>query len=489
MSRAASLLRGSGFYALGNLAPKLMALALIPIYTYLLSERQYGIVTYVTSLAAIMLALTELGFRSSVLRFYFDYEGDPARLKRFLGTSAGFLIAVGLLLTVAALATGKYWGPLLVKDTSMGFWPFLALGVLIAFCQLSHVVPMAMLRASERAGLYAILQIGEYLLIAGLVVLALVGIERSARAALWARFIAVAVFFVIMSVLIWRKARPALDLPMLKRSLIYGLPLTAHAVANWSQTFLDRVLLERMTSLDRVGLYSLGYNIGMLMSAINLAFNRAFLPYHLREVKNNPDAKRHLARVAEDYWAYLGLAAAFGVLFAREGIMLLTPERFYEAHRVVPWVIGGYLAHGMYYPLINNLLLLKRTGMIPLATAASAGLNVLLNLYWIPRWNIVGAAAATCASYLLLTLIVYLWSQRLNPMPYRLRRVALVLGSYAVIGLGVHLIQLRPDQLLAPLAIKAAVLVGYFWLLKALGAIDPRRALSLIRDALGRSAR
>ena len=87
------------------------------------------------------------------------------------------------------------------------------------------------------------------------------------------------------------------------------------------------------------------------------------------------------------------------------------------------------------------VVILGRTGRTEFnfpATIAALVVNVALNLVLVPPLGIVGAGLALVASYLVVVALMYVFTQRLFPVPYewgRLARVVLV-SAALVVGLG-----------------------------------------------------
>jgi O-antigen/teichoic acid export membrane protein len=99
----------------------------------------------------------------------------------------------------------------------------------------------------------------------------------------------------------------------------------------------------------------------------------------------------------------------------------------------------------------------------------AAAINVLLNILLIPRFGIVGAAAATGLGHLVSLIGLYALSQRVLPIPYeraRLTVVVLVTGGMVALAPQVETGSLAKDLLL-----KSGLLVLYGLALMAFRAI------------------
>lgn len=116
--------------------------------------------------------------------------------------------------------------------------------------------------------------------------------------------------------------------------------------------------------------------------------------------------------------------------FAQE-ILFMRGED-YSAGWPVFWILyGGSICLGLDDIFSSHLLGKKRPHWNTRVSGAMLAANVFLNLWWIPRWGIVGAAAATTVAYaggMLLTGGLVLWESRISPWqllprPYDLVRM------------------------------------------------------------------
>ncbi|WP_336338326.1 flippase [Haloarcula brevis] len=97
-----------------------------------------------------------------------------------------------------------------------------------------------------------------------------------------------------------------------------------------------------------------------------------------------------------------------------------------------------------------------------IATVVSLSTNVVLNLFLVPRYGLVGAAAATLVSVTVNTLLLWYYLERLTPVRFPVRDVGWTVA--AALGMGVALFGLvrvlsveTPATLVAAIAVSAVV--------------------------------
>jgi len=110
---------------------------------------------------------------------------------------------------------------------------------------------------------------------------------------------------------------------------------------------------------------------------------------------------------------YIVVAMCVGLLTVGADALLLLAGPDKAASAPVFVLIGiNYALDGLFGICFAGLLLYKRSGLVLSMTFSAAMLNVLLNLFWIPAYGVMGAVYATFASFILLTVLHYITCPR-----------------------------------------------------------------------------
>ncbi|KPK69200.1 hypothetical protein AMJ82_06210 [candidate division TA06 bacterium SM23_40] len=225
--------------------------------------------------------------------------------------------------------------------------------------------------------------------------------------------------------------------------LRFGLPFVPSGLALWILTLADRYYLERLADFTEVGLYSLGYQVGMVIVLVLMAFQLAW-PQYAFSVSRRPDAPVLYASVLRLYAFILVTVAFIIALFSRQIIGLISPPEFLPAAAVVPLVLASYICYGSYLVFSVGIMLAERTSFNMLVAGGAALLNLGLNLLVIPRYGMMGAAWTTLISYGALAVGMYVVSQRCYRIPYAPgRALAILILAAALYLLGMRV--LPPD--------------------------------------------
>jgi O-antigen/teichoic acid export membrane protein len=113
----------------------------------------------------------------------------------------------------------------------------------------------------------------------------------------------------------------------------------------------------------------------------------------------------------------------------------LAPELYRIGVSVVPVILFAYIVYGLSYPLNVGIMIKDQTRFLPLVGWLAAGVCLGLNLWWIPRYGMSGAAWATVAAYAIWTGGIAWVSLRIYPIHYSLHQIGWIVVS-VVVGYG-----------------------------------------------------
>jgi O-antigen/teichoic acid export membrane protein len=129
-----------------------------------------------------------------------------------------------------------------------------------------------------------------------------------------------------------------------------------------------------------------------------------------------------------EYYCFVLVIAALGLsICIKELLSLIATAGFQAAYKVVPVVALAYVFQGTNRFFLAGTYIAKKTMRLGPVGLASAGANIGLNLLLIPRYGMLGAAWATAFSFLFMSVLSLVVSQRVYRIPYAFTRVIVVL--------------------------------------------------------------
>jgi O-antigen/teichoic acid export membrane protein len=200
-----------------------------------------------------------------------------------------------------------------------------------------------------------------------------------------------------------RRLRPSLS--VLRRQVRYG-------VRNYTGTLMwlfllqsDLVLCNDFLGSRPTGVYSIAVSLGLpitLLASVagTLVFQRVSADHDRRNRIDNTN------RVVRLLVPLIGSAVVFIAVVSRWLIPLAYGRRFDGAVSALAILMPGLFILGLETVLMNFLAGEGSPAIVYRAPFVGLLLNVLVNLFVIPRWGIDGAAATSSVSYLVVFLLV-----------------------------------------------------------------------------------
>ena len=208
-----------------------------------------------------------------------------------------------------------------------------------------------------------------------------------------------------------------------KDALVFGIPLIPHAFGGWVITWIDRIFINSMVSVAATGIYTVGYQVGMIIGLLAISFNRAWTPFLFEKLKeNNSASKLRIVKFTYLYGVGIIVLALALSLVAPWFLEFFVSKDFHCAYKYVFWIALGYAANGMYFMVVNYIFYVKKTYILAWVTFFSAGINIVLNYFFIKANGAIGAAQATTITFFISFILTWILSARVYKMPWLLYR-------------------------------------------------------------------
>lgn len=407
---------------------------------------------------------------------YLPHETDPQKRRALYGFHLGFAMLCALPLT--ALSCGA-----LVSTGVFTIWQAAALGLYVLVFQLD-MLSRSWLQAGQRIGELAIYdslcQLLSFVLLCAVLLLRL-----PPEVALTALLAGILFNVVRLQRRIIREGGlPSLmPPPHFARHLFFGLATAPLGLLMWGMQSADYYLVEYYLGQGELGIYALCYALTFSLAGVITLLHSMLYPALAAHwgAQRQSGEEQECWRIAGRYYAgflNIGAAAFLGMCsLAPVFIPLISTPAFAAATGIFPYICGSLLLHILTTAPRCVLELEKRAGFLMLGQALALALNIGLNLLWIPRLGIEGAAQATLLSYLLL--FVIFWLGQGLPMAQRVRHLAKTATVFLVCaGHGYIMIYYATPAYILPSALAAAALLGFYEYRSGIIRLTIRRCLA-----------
>ena len=456
LRRIEQIAKHSAMYTLPGIAGQVVGIVLIPVYTRIFVPADYGIMAGVQLAVPLATFLLMFAMESAIVRFY--YDGQDENEKKVIASTGLYFVAIlsVTVISICILFFSEEISSLVLHDSGYSMYFVLALaGVPFALC---YKLALDILRLKFEATRRTAISIVHVLVHVGLTIYFVVILRMGITGVFLSTLITSAVFMVAVLLMVRSNYVLGFSTGKLREMVRYCAPLVPTTMAFYVYQYADRYLLIRLTSLEVVGLYSVGLALASALFLVVGGFQTAWIPTIYSSYREE-EAKPFYARIFSYFWALLFLGAVGLSLFGKEILAILCPETYLGAYAVVPLLVlsvvffrgGGLFSFGIG--------IAKKTQYNLLVMVLAVALNIGLNLLLIPPYGMVGAAVATLISAVAYAATLFLVSQRLYHVDYDLVSFFKVLGvAVAAIAAGYLLLS---EITLPNILLKMALLGGF----------------------------
>jgi O-antigen/teichoic acid export membrane protein len=461
-------------YTAASILSKLIAVALLPLYTRYLTPADYGAAEIFFAGVVFASIVVRLGLIEAILRFYYLRDEDGEEVVRSTFAGLFWLTTIGALIL---LPFAKPISEALLPHPAAGL-ARISIGGLWALTMYEFM--LTLFRLEERARAFFLTTILNVLATIVVTVILVVGLEDGARGLLIGTYATGAAFAVGLIVFQWRRLSLGFDRDLLRRLFRFGLPTMPAEVSLYLLNFVDRLIIIRSVGVAAAGLYSLAVKFAQAVNVLVRGFQLAWPPLAY-SIRDDDEARRAYATIVTLFVAGCAWIVAGMWLLSRWIVRALAAPEFFDSYEAIGLISTAVTLYALY---LVQVVILGRTGRTEFNFPAAIGglaANVALNLLLVPPLGIVGAGLALVASYLVVLGVMYAFTQRLFPVPYEWARLARVVITVAVlVGIGEALV---PTSGAAGLLIRAGLFAAYPLALLASGFFTEaeRRWLARLR--------
>jgi O-antigen/teichoic acid export membrane protein len=425
------ILKGTGTYSIALMGSRMASFLLLPVYTRFLTPADYGVLELLELTTFIFIAL--VGMRIGDALFYYYAGASTAEAKEkaictvllgaaLMGVAGGIIGWSGAsLLSRLVFQTERYTPGFRLVFTTFAF----SVPVEAGFCYL---------RALNRSSAYVAASLARLGL--GIVCnVLLLSLGLGMYAMLWSSLIVTAILAVYLgtTALAGMSIPARFDRGLLKQFLRYSAPLGGSALGMFVINYGDRFFLARYCPLSDLGIYSLAYKFGMLITYIQTPFD-VYWRSQMFTIVQEPNGETIYVRVATYLTLGLTFVTLLLTLFIDPALRVTVPPAFQAAAQYVPWIAAAYLIRTIGAHFRCVFLLEGTTGKEFQATTAGAVACLAGYAILIPTFKLWGAVASTLLGFGTMFVIGLWQAQKLRRFAFEYRRMILEVLVAAVIG-------------------------------------------------------
>jgi O-antigen/teichoic acid export membrane protein len=361
------------------------------LLTRLLGVNEYGIFSGALALITLATPYSSLGAGMLFMRYV---SSDRSQAGLYLGNALVVTTTVTLLIAVVFY----FAGPAITHTQSHLIFFVLA----IANCLFGQVSDLGSIvfQTFEKMRYTAALSFLSNL-VRVLSLLVMRAALHHATALQWAIGILVASGVAASVSLVWvrRVTGPfKVDLGLVRRRSLEGLGFSFAGTTQNAYNDIDKTMLSHYGLNRENGFYSLAYRVVDFATTPIIAIDSGVLPRLFQRSRQSLAKTFRLAFRSAGVAALIGLVATASILLVGPWVLRLVPKSFAEAMTALRWLCWLPPLRGIHRLTGGALTASGRQNWRTASQFTVAGMNLLLNIWWIPAYGWIGAAWASVAA-------------------------------------------------------------------------------------------
>lgn len=378
------------------LASKFGYLASIFLYSRYLSVHDFGVLNIFTSFLGLFVICMSLNFYTAVGRYIYTKEADVGG---FFGTS---VVSIGAVFAAFTLGAVLWLDEL---SQALALAPaviLLMMAVVLGQVAESMFTQVAIFHQHSARLLKVVVSKSLATFVLSMVLLFVIDDNKFYAVLLADAFTSMALVVYVLNSF-KHDIRWTFSKKHFRYIAAYSIPLIPYMLSLVMLSQFDRVMIDHHFGKEATGLYSLAYNIGILLPLVVTAVLNTFQPSFFNALNNGDYAgMRHESSLI---FALATFGASALVLFGESLIPLVLPEKYADAFDLIPIVSIAGLCSIIFQIWARLLYYAHRTRLIALIAVVAMAVNIGLNYLFLPLYGYKIAAMTTGISYLVMSLL------------------------------------------------------------------------------------
>ena len=393
-SKYDTLVKDTAIFAIGKFGSKIILFILVPLYTNFLTAEEYGVAELVLTLSQIIVPIISLMIFDGIMRFGLA-KGSKKEDVLLIGVIITFADAI-ICLFIVYLA--GFYAPIANWRWYL-YWNILL--------YIAYNVELNYMKANDHNLMFSIVSILQTLVIGVSSILLLAVLHLGIQGYLLASNISflIAFIFCFFTEHIWSSLKRAkFDKSLLIQMVKYSAPLAINNISWGIVQSSDKFMLEYMIGQNALGLYTLASKIPSLINVFISIFQQSWGISSIREVESTNDKSFYKNVLTVYYISIFFVCIALNSII-KPFMKIYVANDFGESWRFVPLLLvsAAFSAISVYYGGLYGAIKKSLNSMNTMIVAACV--NIIFNYVLIHYFGVLGAAASTLISYVVLTVL------------------------------------------------------------------------------------
>jgi O-antigen/teichoic acid export membrane protein len=388
----------------------------IHLLTKNLGDYQYGIFIQIQATTTLLAPVLLLRLNTAFVRYFPNIISHRGKLKNIFVISTLFVIILQIIFAFILFFDTKLVSKLIFNKEELN--NFVIFIIIFTLSSTFFVFVTDFFRAINKIKYSSLISLSQTTLVFLFIAYSVFkgyGINAFLLSYIFSQIIITLVILFLIFNVFFKSEPLKLAISPMRPYLMYSLPLVPYSVLWWVNQLSSRYFIAHFLGLKKVGIYSLSSNI--IGKAFILYSVIAYVIYpHISSLwsKGDSDQVKRLLEKGGHLYLFFAIPITAGLTFLSAPIItLIAGKDFIVDPLLILAICIGSIFVGMYgiYEYIIDLS--QKTYLALFILIITATLNVILNILFIPFWDIMGAAIATLLTYSCQVAIIIFMSRKL----------------------------------------------------------------------------
>ncbi len=411
MEREKKLAKNMIIFAIGSISSKLLQFLLLPFYTRVLTDAQYGTIDILQNIATLLIPIISMTISEAVFRYAMEEKSNKQEV-----------LSIGLLLDCISITIMTGIAIIIYRVTK---YEYIMVLVLYIATNIIRTIMSQFTRAIGRVKLYTVDNVLNVFITIICNIVLLTVLNLGVKGYLLGYSIGNIASIIILMITV--KIHQYINFKQITkltttRMIKFSMPLIPSAIGWWITTFTDRIMITYYFGAAVNGLYALAHKIPTIITIIVEIFSKAWQMSANKEFESN-DISKFYSNIFSYLFSFVFILCAFLMSFSKIIIRIIASQEFFNSWQYVPTLLLGIAFFSIADYLGTIYIASKKTKMAFVTNMVVAILNLFLNIILLKYIGAIGAAIATTICYMILWLYRVFNTRKIVEIQYNLKIV------------------------------------------------------------------
>lgn len=398
MSKGKDLAKNTAIVSIGKICTQLITFFLLPVYTAVLSNEEYGVVDLLNTLTSLLLPIATLQIEQGIFRYLLDCRENKEKQTTLITTVSKFILVQSAICILIFLCAS----PFIHNEYKYFLMANLLMGILSS-------ISLQICRGLGDNKTYAV---GSFITGALTVILNVIFIVVFKWGA-YGMLIATAISNLLCAIYVFVKKKiykyidiKQNDKKLLKDIVKYSVPLIPNMISWWIVSASDRTIISAVIGVAQNGIYSAANKFSGIFSTLYSVFNLTWTESASINI-NSEDRDEFFSKIFDFIVRFFG-SLCLGTIAVMPFVFgILVNEKFAESYYQIPILILGSVFNILVSFLGSVYVAKKLTKEIAKTSIIAAIINIVVNIALINQIGLYAASISTVIAYF--AMFIYRW--------------------------------------------------------------------------------